>query len=77
MSVADKKETLRKISKKVKRLRKENNLTQFQLSINAELDIRIIQRLEVGETDVRVSTIVKLANGFNLSLSEFLDFSKE
>lgn len=66
---------LEKISKRVKELRKEKGLTQFSLSIESDVDIRQIQRIEGEEHDIGISTITKIANlGFGMTLSEFFDF---
>lgn len=69
MEITDK-EFLRKIANRVKQLRKQKGLTQFELSIDS-VDIRIIQRIEAGKTNFQIYTLHKVAKKLDISLSEF------
>lgn len=59
-------ETLRKI-------RKENDMTQAVLSERSDVADTIISRIETGQiTDPKISTLVRLADGLDMPVSEFL-----
>ena len=65
---------LKEFSNRVKALRKKHNLSQSALGGKAELEKSLIQRIERG-SNVTLKTLIHLANGFNISLSELLDIS--
>ena len=64
---------LHKIGAGIKVLRKEKGMTQLDLAEKSDIDVRLVQRLEAGKTDIRVTTIHKIANGFDVSLAEFFN----
>jgi len=74
MRYSDEKKLFRLFGKKIKTLRKEHNLSQSALGGKAELEKSSIQRLERG-SNVTLKTLLRLANGFDISLSELLNFS--
>ena len=57
---------------RVKRLRKEQCLTQQQLGGIIGLERSAISRLETGSTNATLDTILRLAHGLGLSPSELL-----
>lgn len=57
---------LRYIGANVRRLRLARGLTQEQLAELAELDLRFLQRIERGQTNVGVAVIVALANALDV-----------
>ena len=65
---------LHNIALRIKQIRKEQDLTQMELSIDS-IDIRIIQRIEKGKTNIRIATLNKLSSKLNITLSELLDFT--
>ena len=52
-------------------LRKIQQMTQLDLSIKADIDVRQIQRLERGHTYPTLKTLYKLLKGFNKTFEEF------
>ena len=69
----DKKLSL-KIQKLIKSLRKKYGFSQARWAKLSHVDAGHIQRLESSTpVAVRLDTIIKLAKGLNLSVSEFLD----
>ena len=50
----------------LRRLRLDAGLTQMELSNRSGLDMAEISRLETGLRDVRLSTIVRLADGLEV-----------
>ncbi len=57
--------------KKLRELRKRNNLTQVELSERAGFDRNYIGMLERGERNPALLNIQKIAQVFNITLSEF------
>jgi len=62
--------------KHIKALRKEHNLSQSALGAKANLEKTAIQRIERGYNST-LKTLFKLADAFDISLSELLDFSEK
>ena len=57
-----------KLANRLKELRKLSNLTQKDVSLKAGLSNRSYQGLELCETQPKLSTLIELANIFNVSL---------
>lgn len=57
-----------KLSNRLKELRKLSNLTQRQISLKLGITERNYQRYEIGEGLPKLSTLIELANIFNVSL---------
>ena len=70
-------ELIQKVGKRVYNLRKEYNMTQLDLAIKSDIDERQIQRLENGHTSPTLKTLYKIANAFNISLAELVDFDSD
>lgn len=67
-------EIVRKFSKRLRRLREENNLTQEKLAEIADISYKNIQYLESkNPTCPSLITLNKLAKALKLSLSDLLD----
>jgi transcriptional regulator with XRE-family HTH domain len=56
----------------LRRLRHDAGLTQMELSNRSGLDMAEISRLETGIRDVRLSTIVRLADGLEVPVQALL-----
>lgn len=54
-------------------LRRTSGLTQTQLAKKAGLSLRTLQAIEAGEVDLRLSTLLKLADCLGVSLQQFLN----
>lgn len=57
----------------LRRLRLDAGLTQMELSNRSGLDMAEISRLETGLRDVRLSTIVRLADGLEVPVHTLVD----
>lgn len=69
------KNNLKLLANKIKRLRKEKGIKQYDFDVN----VRTIQRLE-GQKDSfnpTYLTLLKISDTFGISVSELLDFSDE
>lgn len=64
---------LKRIGKKIKALRIKNKMTQQSLSDFCDVDIRTIQRIEVGEQNVALTLILAIADCLEVNVSELLD----
>ena len=64
---------LKRIGKKIKALRIKNKMTQQSLSDFCDVDIRTIQRIEVGEQNVALTLILSIADGLGVNVNELLD----
>lgn len=60
------------IGKKVKELRKEKGYSVRKLALLADMEHQQILAIEKGNTDFRLSTLVKLSNALELAPSELL-----
>ena len=57
---------LKSIASNVRRARLRAQLTQEALAEIAEMDARFVQRVETGEIDLRIGTLVRLASALNV-----------
>lgn len=65
---------LRKIAKRIKELRKQNNFSQDELSFRSNIARSTLGNIETAKNDVVLSKLNKIAKAFGISLSELLDF---
>ena len=66
----------KKFASRVVVLRNQRGMTQEELAEAAGLTVEAISRIERCERAPRLSTLVKLADGFVLTLSELFDFEE-
>lgn len=64
---------LKKLGERIKQLRKEANISQEKLAELASLDRTYINSVENGRRNISIINIDKIANAFNISLSDFFD----
>ncbi len=62
------------LSKRAKELRNRKGFSQEELSEKSGLSLRTVQRIENGETEPRGDSLKRLANVFNVSPDEILDW---
>jgi len=60
-----------RIATNIRRLRKNQELTQEELAHRAKLALRHLQKIEAAEVNVTLDTLVKLACALNIDLIEF------
>lgn len=68
------KELLRKLADRIKKLRKEKGFTQDELSYRSNIARSTLGNIETAKNDVVFTKVKQLADAFELSLSEFLNF---
>ncbi|WP_417260820.1 helix-turn-helix domain-containing protein [Celeribacter sp.] len=69
----DKDIQLKKLGMRIRKLRLDKNLTQFDLGILVNKDQQSIQRLEVGKMNPTYIYLMEICNGLEISLSELFD----
>lgn len=68
------KELLRKLADRIKELRKEKGFTQDDLSYRSNIARSTLGNIETAKNDVVFTKVKQLADAFELSLSDFLNF---
>lgn len=56
--------------KQVKTLREEKGLTQLDLAIRAEMDVRQIQRIEHGQINTSIGNVFLIARALGVTTSD-------
>jgi transcriptional regulator with XRE-family HTH domain len=69
----DNKEILIKFGKRVRQIRKENNLSQEELSFRANLHRTYIGMIERAEKNITLVNIEKIAKALNVELKELFN----
>ena len=64
--------TINIVAENVRYFRTKLNLTQLELAVACDIDIRQIQRIEYSETDTKVTRLEKLAEGLNVTIVELV-----
>jgi transcriptional regulator with XRE-family HTH domain len=68
-------DTAKRLLARIKELREARGLTQESFAERAGLTYKHYQQVESGRKfDIRLSTLIKMAAGLDLKLSELLDF---
>jgi len=68
-------DTAKRLLARIRQLREAHGLTQEAFAERAGLAYKHYQQIEAGrKNDIRLSTLIKMADGLGLKLSELLDF---
>lgn len=62
------------VGKRIKELRLAKNMSQEDFADKCELDRTYITSLERGKRNISLINLEKIANAFEMSLSEFFNF---
>lgn len=65
------------LGKKILELEKSNQLTQKKLAEIAGLNERVIRRLEKGETNLELKTLLRLAIAFKTEIANLFDYENK
>lgn len=68
------KETKKLLGLRIKKLRKERNLTQEQFAELAHIDFRSLSHIECGDT-FPTKSLSDIAAAFNMTIAELFDFN--
>jgi transcriptional regulator with XRE-family HTH domain len=63
---------IQRFGKQLQRLRTRRSLTQEQLAVTASLSRTFLTKLELGQHDPTLSTLVRLAKALRVSVTELL-----
>lgn len=63
---------LKQFGTEIKTVRKSKKITQLQLSSLCDVDIRTIQRIEKGEFNPSLRVLIRIANAFEMPLSNLI-----
>lgn len=63
---------LKQIGERIRKLRKEKNLSQLQLAVLMDNHAEQIGRIERGELNVTIGTLQKIADSLNTSIPHLL-----
>ena len=77
MRYSDPKEFYIKLGKRIRNFREQQKLSQSELGYKADLDKSVIQRLEMARTNATVKTLLKIANGLDVTLSVLCNIEEE
>lgn len=66
----DREKELKELGKRIKEIRKSKGLTQLDLAVRVNKDYTSVGRLETGRTNPTYTTLLKVAEGLEVSLSE-------
>ena len=58
----------KKIGQKIKELREEKNLTQYELSQKAGVGLRTVSNIELGAFNARLDTLQKIASALDCTV---------
>ncbi len=61
------------LSKRIRELRKEKNLTQEDLVDKAEIGIAQLKRIENGTVNTSVSSVYRIATALNITVTELFE----
>lgn len=70
------KELLKNVGRRIKDYRKKTGLSQEKLAFTCELDRTYIGSVERGERNISVINLSKIANAFNVPVTDLLNFSE-
>ncbi|NQY68437.1 MAG: helix-turn-helix transcriptional regulator [Flavobacteriales bacterium] len=68
----DREKELQKLGERIKELRKSKGMTQLDLAAAINQDYTSITRLEAGRTNPTYVTLLKIAEGLEVSVSDLL-----
>ena len=68
---------LETIGKKINQLREEKNITVEELAQAAKIEIPQLQKIEAGETNPSLSTLIKIARRLGVRVGTILDGSED
>ncbi len=61
--------------KNLRKLRKERNLSQENLANDADIPISQVGRIERGEINTTITTLLSISKALNISIGDLFDFN--
>lgn len=72
MSNARDTKTLLKLGNHIRKLRKEKQMTMTELAYAADVEYKQICRIEKGETNPTISTLISISKGLEINIDEIV-----
>lgn len=72
MDALHKKRLTREFGKRLRKIRLEKKLSQRGLALEADMEHKHVQRIEAGEVNPTMTTIIALADAFGIDPGELL-----
>lgn len=69
---SDQQTALTLLGANIRRARVRRGLTQEQLAEVAELNLRTVQKIEAGQLNILVTTLIRIANALTISFNRLL-----
>ena len=70
----DKKKYVKELGSRIRKLRKEKGLTLENMCYKNSLEPSTLVRIELGTVEPKYLTLFKIAQAFDITVSELLDF---
>lgn len=67
------KQLLKKLGLRIKQLRTEKGLSQNKFGFEIEMEKSNVSRMEAGEHNVKIGTLLRVSKALEISLSDLLD----
>ncbi len=67
-------ELVKLVGKQIKKYRKEQGLTQFDLAVKSNMEENALQRIEAGRTNTSLKTLLKIVNSLEIEFKDLFDF---
>lgn len=65
---------IKQIGNQIRKYRKKQNLTQFDLAIKSDMEENALQRIESGRTNPTIKTLLKITNALKIELKQLFTF---
>jgi transcriptional regulator with XRE-family HTH domain len=59
------------IGKKITKLRKDQGLSMYKLSLNSSISNSVLMRIEKGEREPKINTLLRIIDGLEISPAKF------
>ncbi len=63
-----------KLGKRIRALRKEKGYSVAEIAFKADIDSQNLRKYELGKQEMKVSMLNRIANAFDLSIAELMDY---
>ncbi|NVK52502.1 MAG: helix-turn-helix transcriptional regulator [Flavobacteriaceae bacterium] len=77
LSKKEQEKYLKELGSYIVKLREKRDLKQYELSDLLDIDVRVLRRIEKGETNIQVLFLFKLAEVLDVSPTSFISLKKE
>lgn len=65
------------LGRRIKKIRVEKNITQYQLAIDCEFEKASMSRIESGQINITILTLLKIGNALGVGIADLVERRKE